>query len=290
MAKGCFVGLAGLDIMFHVAALPLENHKVKTNDYETNIGGPAANAAITHAILGGESILISSIGDSLLGKSIKEELASYGVRIMDVSSGEEGLPSISGIAVNKTSGSRTIWSGQRVMEDGTFRPIGEVLEDVDFCLSDCNIKDLGLAVVNKAKDMGVPVVLDAGNWKEGFEKFLAVSDYTIASSVCHPPDGQSIKDKAFDWGSKNVAVTHGGEEIRYFSPSEKGVINPEEVTVVDKLAAGDIFHGAFCYFMFSKGCSFKEALINADKVATSSVMHKGPRQGIYVYKEREGFE
>jgi len=283
MSKGCFVGLAGLDILYNVEEVPIENYKTKTDDYETHIGGPAANAAITHALLGGESLLLTSIGDSMMGEIIKRELADFSVEVMDISCDVDALPCISGIAINTSSGSRTIWSGQKNLGKIPFSKIDDVLKVSDFCLSDCNFKELGEYTVGKAKENAIPIVLDAGSWKEGFEYFLSKSNYTIASSVCKTPNNRDFMKVAFEWGSENVAVTYGGEKIEYRDTLKTEIITPKKVSVVDTSAAGDIFHGAFCYYKFSKNLSFSEALIHADKVATYSVMYKGPRQGIIEY-------
>src|SRR4051794_1721794 len=101
MKLGIFTGLAGLDIVYYQDSIPLENSKSKTNDYLTEIGGPAANAAITYAMLGGKSYLITCIGDSEFGKIMKKQLHDdYGVEIIDLAEGSDRLPSISGISIN----------------------------------------------------------------------------------------------------------------------------------------------------------------------------------------------
>lgn len=283
MSRGCFVGLAGLDILYNVENVPAENNKIKTNDYETHIGGPAANAAITHALLGGESLLVTSIGDSMMGEIIKHELAEFSVEVVDISNDMASLPCISGIAINRASGSRTIWSGQKKLGEIPFREIDAVLKRSDFCLSDCNFKELSDYTIGRAKENSLPIVLDAGSWKDGFEYFLSKANYTIASSVCQPPDNADFMSVALECGSENVVVTYGGEKIEYRNAQQKGVITPKKVSVVDTSAAGDIFHGAFCYYKFSRNLSFTEALHRADEVATYSVMYKGPRQGLLEY-------
>jgi len=74
-------GLTGLDSIYYVDGIPKENNKIKTHDYKSFIGGPAANAAITFSLLGGEAILITYLGNSQIAMSIKEELTSlYGIK------------------------------------------------------------------------------------------------------------------------------------------------------------------------------------------------------------------
>jgi len=69
-------------------------------------------------------------------------------------------------------------------------------------------------------------------------------------------------------------MTRGEKSIRL----QNGEIPAESVTCVDSLAAGDIFHGAFCYGYLEKELGFEQALEYASKIATESVKYKGPRE------------
>ena len=84
--KGLFVGLCTLDYVYYADEFPKENKKIKVNEYARYIGGPAANAAITYAALGGDATLATCLGSSLESKMILEELRSYGVKVLNYSS------------------------------------------------------------------------------------------------------------------------------------------------------------------------------------------------------------
>ena len=53
--RGYFVGLTTMDYVFYVNSHPQKNSKVKTNHFTRLVGGPAANAAITYSLLGGNA-------------------------------------------------------------------------------------------------------------------------------------------------------------------------------------------------------------------------------------------
>lgn len=72
------------------------------------------------------------------------------------------------------------------------------------------------------------------------------------------------------------AITRGEKSILL----ENEVIELSKVDCIDSLAAGDIFHGAFCFARFNKGMEFKESLEFAAEVASESVKYKGPRKGV----------
>lgn len=109
MTEGLFAGLAGLDIAYYQQEFPQENAKSKTYHYQTFIGGPAANAAITYAILGGRATLITCLGKTTIAKAIKSEFSKvYNVNVIDIALDSELLPSLSSILVNTNHATRTI--------------------------------------------------------------------------------------------------------------------------------------------------------------------------------------
>ena len=108
--KGLFVGLCTTDIVYYADTFPEENKKIKVNDYARYIGGPAANAAITYALLGGEATLATCLGSSFESKVMIEELQTYGVNVLNYST-QSMLPNTASILISK-NGERTIISGQ----------------------------------------------------------------------------------------------------------------------------------------------------------------------------------
>lgn len=72
------------------------------------------------------------------------------------------------------------------------------------------------------------------------------------------------------------AITRGERPIIYDTPEGSGEIAIESVEAVDTLGAGDILHGAFCYY-YAKGNQFVVALQQASRVATLSCRTFGTR-------------
>jgi sugar/nucleoside kinase (ribokinase family) len=284
--KGLFVGLCTKDILYYTDELPAHNHKSKTEDFAVYIGGPAANAAITYAALGGDATLATCLGDSMESRAMIEELKGYGVKVLNYSE-YDTLPNTACIVVSG-DGKRTILSGQHRFEvNRTYD-----LSAYDFVLFDCNQQEISLDILtglDETVGKGAarkPVVLDAGSFKPNIEKFLKRADIVIASEDFADAAGRTILE--MDCGATHKAMTRGerpilylGTEIEGRGPSvlpEKTEIPVEQVTAVDTLGAGDIFHGAFCYGYFERGYSCEEALRFAGKVASESVKYRGPRE------------
>lgn len=291
MTVGLFAGLAGLDITYYQNRFPQENLKSKTLDYQTFIGGPAANAAITYAILGGRSTLITCLGDTVIAKAIKSEFSqTYKVTVIDLAAGSELLPSLSSIFVNTKKATRTIWSGQQQFKILQERNLETLIYKASFCFSDCNLPEITVDFLHKSRELQKEIVLDPGSWKPHFPTCLSLADEVIASVNCRPKESDLftfLKETAV----KKLAITDGGNDTYWFQKPNQGVIRVPEVQAVDTLAAGDVLHGAYCYYRFHEGYSFIKALKKATIVASESVKYYGPRKGVYkVLKEAESKE
>lgn len=266
--RAAFIGLTGLDYVYYLDSLPEENGKCKTNDYATYVGGPAANAAITYASLGGDATLITAYGNSPESSIITKELTSYGVKVINTSL-DSKLPGISTICITG-DGKRTIISGQNQYEQIDLSGIN--LDEYDFALFDLNQQDVSLPLL---ESFDGDIVLDAGSYKANAHKYLSKATIVISSEQFKDDLGRDIFNMPFD-NIRMRAMTRGEKSIRT-SDTEIAV---EPVECIDSLAAGDIFHGAFCYAFYEKKYDFEDALRYASKIASKSVHYKGPRAWI----------
>jgi hypothetical protein len=175
------------------------------------------------------------------------------------------MPNIAAIAVDR-GGNRQIFSGQNRYNISNVPK----LEKPDFCLFDLNQQELSIRVLNNCD---CEIVLDAGSWKGDTSGFLKRADIIIASENFRDPAGHDIFSIK-ECRSAKKAVTRGEKPILV----QDGEIPVEPVECVDSLAAGDIFHGAFCFAYYHRHSDFKTALTYASKIAAESVKHVGPRE------------
>lgn len=262
--EGIFIGLAVIDIVYNFECeLPKENTKEKISDYYLDVGGPALKAAITYANLGGSATLVSYIGSSSLGLYLKDICKNKGVKIIDLAEGAEYLPNTSCVQIVKARSTRTILSGQR--EYGDVKKFNFVdLSKYDFCLYDGNLPHLTKALSEEISRTKINLVLDSGNWKRDMESVLKEANIVIASGVFRAPNGYDIFDLQYKYKIDEVAKTNNEQPIAYkILGKESGKIEVEEVKNCNTLGAGDIYHGAFCYYYYQEGKDFKTSLILA---------------------------
>jgi sugar/nucleoside kinase (ribokinase family) len=80
----------------------------------------------------------------------------------------------------------------------------------------------------------------------------------------------------FGHGVQAVAITRGSGPVVWAVGEERGEIKVPQVQAGDTLGAGDIFHGALCYFMMNS-VPWREALAHAAEVAAYSCRFFGTR-------------
>jgi len=271
-----------MDIIYYSDNYPKKNEKSTVTQYSIFTGGPAANAAITNSILGGESTVLTSIGKSVLGDAIKKDLRSFGVKVLDLSEGIDIQPFISAIMVNPDDGSRSIWSGQRSFNDIT-EPDYESLKEFDYCLCDCYMHPHSAKILERISKTGMEVVLDVDYYSSTIWDYLPRSTFVFFSKQVESESQGSIEGYCKDSISiRGLAVSNDSNPIKWtdFKNRTEGVLEIPPCKSIDTLGAGDILHGAFCHYFYEKELSFRDSLKKASEVASMSTTEFGTRKGV----------
>ncbi|MEM1239034.1 MAG: PfkB family carbohydrate kinase [Cyanobacteria bacterium P01_H01_bin.26] len=283
--RGLFVGLMTLDCIYQAQRPPQANEKLVAETALMAAGGPATNAAVAFAALGGQATVMAAVGQHPVTALLREDMEQTGVNILDLMPQRQEPPPVSSIVVSQSSGERAVISrnamglqvgGQAV--DFTDLLSGPVAQDI--VLVDGHQMELSRQVAMTAQRLGIPIVVDAGSWKPGFEQVLALATVVIASANFQPPISLAPLTYLQSLGVPHIAITHGELPIVV---SDQGTLRELAVpatTVVDTLGAGDIFHGAFCH---SWAGDFLAALARASQVAALSCQHFGTRAWIKHY-------
>ena len=79
-----FVGRTTLDLIYSLDRFPAEDTKAFARAMHVAPGGPAANAAITHALLGGRAKLLTAIGRGSWASPVRDELQRLGIDLIDL--------------------------------------------------------------------------------------------------------------------------------------------------------------------------------------------------------------
>ena len=280
MTHGIFAGLSTIDIVYAVDEFPTANTKVAARSQNVFVGGPATNAAVTFAHLGGKAVLVSAVGRNVLANVIREELERQSIQLFDLSPEFDEAPALSSVFVDRHGNRNVVSANVTRVTIPAAKVDASALEQARIVLVDGHPMQACQTWANAAKTRSKPVVLDGGSWKDGTEELLKSVQTAICSSDFVPP-GCTSRDEVISFlksrGVANIAITDGAEAIHFVSGQSSGTIGVPQVEVVDTMGAGDILHGAYCHFA-ATGCGFIESLAEAAKVASESCRYAGTRE------------
>lgn len=278
---GAFVGLSTVDLIYGLETYPTSNSKSVAKKFQVCAGGPAANAAITFSYLGGEGHLISPIGKHPLASLIKEDFKAQKVQVVDLLPNSTQLPRVASIISTEANGDRAVIAMQSLplkVKAGVV--VKEVIRKSRIVLVDGHYMPVAVKATQEARQRGIPIVMDGGSWKKGTEELLKNVDIAICSENFYPPLARNEKETLLylsKVGVRYAVITRGQNSILFQEGAEINELAVQKVSIVDTLGAGDIFHGAFCYYYMTTA-SFIESLVNASIVAGKSCQFFGTRE------------
>ncbi len=274
-----FVGLSTIDVIYSVDKFPKANEKVAARSQDVFVGGPATNACIACAYLGGKAALITAVGKHPLAAMVREESGRYGVQLIDLNAQFAGVPPISSVTVAK-SGQRNVVSANAIRVQVPEAVVDyHVLNSARMVMVDGHYMQACKAWAAAARVLGKPVVFDGGSWKDGTDELLKSVTTAICSADFLPPgckDSKQVVEYLRAHGVANVGITNGAEPIEFVSGMSQGTLRVPQVEVADTTGAGDVVHGAYCYYA-TLGHGFVVALSEAAEIAAESCRYEGTR-------------
>ncbi len=271
MVSVACVGLATLDLVFGVSSLPQVAKKFYATRLTSVCGGPAANAAITMARLGGTARFIGCLGDDRAGRQIADDLESAGVNLEHVKTVRGATSSTSAVIVD-AAGERLIlnFSDPRLLLD--LANSDPAFDDCQAVLSDSKWLTAAHEALLAAKKAGIPGVLDYDSTSSAIQDRSDVDALAMASHIIFSAPALMERTGTRDvvQGLNQVAgeteawlaVTLGGEGVIWLNDMDAQHLPAFEVSVIETLGAGDVFHGAFTLEL-ARGKSETEAVNTA---------------------------
>jgi sugar/nucleoside kinase (ribokinase family) len=108
--SGLFVGLVTLDVIQRVERVPGPNEKITAISADVAAGGPAANAAVTFAALGGSATLVTVLGAGPVRVVVADDLSRHHVGVVDAAAPDHSGPAVSAVSVVVGTGDRSVVS------------------------------------------------------------------------------------------------------------------------------------------------------------------------------------
>jgi len=279
------LGQCSLDYLSLVYAYPQINTKQEVLEWHEQGGGPVATALVALSRLGISCSFCGITGDDEAGRKIRRSLKDEGVDVKGLVKRQDNSSQLAFIAVEKDTASRTIFwrrpSGKDLQPD-------ELVEDFlcgsSLLLIDGLMMEVSLAAVKRAREMDIPVLLDAGSARPGMYELASRCDYVVTSEVFAEGLGwkltpQALLDESEALGVKALTVTLGEEGS--ITVAEGRIIRMPafKIEAVDTTGAGDVFHGGYIFGLL-QGWDLERVVRFASAVAAIKCGKMGGRTGI----------
>jgi len=241
------VGYACIDINFNTPHHPAPDEKMRATDMHTCGGGPAANAAVTIARLGGSVRFSGYLGNDAFGDAHLREFEEAGV-LADVLHRDNAPTPVAAVII-KPNGNRSIIDYRAPSALAPKDTISLRTHPAKVLLVDGHQPLLSLALVEEARILGIPSVLDAGSINDGTLMLYNKVDYLITSEKFAKQysgeDNPRTALAALDGTASFIAVTWGHEGVYWQNEHGQHHTPAFDIEPVDTTGAGDAFHGAF---------------------------------------------
>ncbi len=284
------LGVATLDLVFRVDAIPEAPSKKQAEDFVVTGGGMAANAAVAVQRLGGQAAYWGRLGDDLVGNQILALMQQESVEISEVRR-LPGARSKTAAVLIDGRGERLVISApvQGYPPDTSWLPLAEVAH-AQAVLADSRWRAGALAIFHAAAQAGIPSVFDGDSGDP--EEIL-----TIARAATHPFLSETMlrrfaQDPAqalrtlFGGRNQVAGVTLGEHGVLYFDGRSIRSSPAHRVQVIDTLGAGDTWHGALALALAERQ-PIERAIRFASVTAALKCTRFGGRLGIPTRAEVE---
>ncbi|MDT4292170.1 PfkB family carbohydrate kinase [Methylomonas sp. MO1] len=279
------IGHASYDLVFSVPHHPGADEKIVADDLLGCGGGPAANAAVTVAKLGGKAGFCGYLGTDVYGDSHLRELQDHGVDTQLVVRGASPTP-LSTVLV-KPNGQRALinYKGQTSALPATAIDFDALAAKV--LLFDGHEPHISLRLLNQLTHP-VPTVLDAGSLHDGTLALMDKVEYLVCSekfAVQYAGDENLALSKLAQVAPV-VVITLGERGLIWQRGQEHGSLGAPPIVAIDTTGAGDAFHGAFASGL-TNGLSWMEVLRYASVAGAFCCSRIGARPGLPSLSEHQ---
>ena len=286
--------IVGIDIpwfdeIITVERLPAENRSLPIGDITRQGGGKVSTALVAAARLGVPCAIVARLGLGRRDDYLVEDFARHGIDTSGICR-QEGYRSGFSVVLNEQAlaGRRILWQAPHTGPSaGEVAAREHLIQGARF-LHLCRTGEGDLAAAALAKKHGVPVCFDGDFYSADIRQNLGAADILIGSEEFYGAcfTGGTLADNLrqikadydltvviFTFGARGcTGLDEAGElfEVPAFS---------QNITVVDTVGAGDVFHGAWlagrCH-----GMDTRQAARYASAVSAIKCTVPGGRAGI----------
>jgi len=296
------VGSSNVDLVTYVDRMPVWGETIAAPRFEMSHGGKGANQAVAAAKLGANVVMVSKVGDDMLGEGVLLNFERTGVDAKHVQRVAGQSTGTATILVDK-SGDNFILIVKGANGDLSPDDVERAGDDLITC--DLILLQLEVplktvyAAIAFGKRHGVktvlnpaPAVRDLDMARARDASFLMPNETELAILTSMPVESEAevaaAAQSLIRQGFEAVIVTLGARGALLAAREGVRRVAPVKVQAIDTTGAGDAFIGSFARY-FAAGLDLDAALAQATRYAADSVTKRGAQKSFATESEFEAF-
>lgn len=247
-------GITVHDYVYRLDAFPPPGAKQRAREFRSVLGGCAANAAVAVVRLGGEATLASPLGGpagtDAIGDMILAGVGAEGVDGTACVRVDGAVSPLSAILVDAAGERMIVNHRDEALSSARIADPHTLVAGFDAVLADNRFADFVLPLLVSARARGLPAVLDGDRPTQASDALLTAASHIVfaadglrATAGCEALEEALLRIAAVS--EAFLAVTDGANGVLWLDGGNLRHMQAHAVAVVDTLAAGDVFHGAF---------------------------------------------
>lgn len=287
------VGSLNMDLVVRAPRHPAPGETLIGSDFQTFPGGKGANQAVAAARLGAQVRMLGRVGQDAFGNALLNTVQQNGVDTTFIRYDEKAATGVALITLD-SAGQNTIVVAPGANMRVSPQDIEEAeaaFEGADLLLTqlECPLETVQ-AAVRMAHRHGLRVALNPAPAHPLPAELLPQIDYLLPNEpeLCHIVEGQTELSSAAGWlidnGISHLVVTLGEQGALLITSDSQEKFPAFAVQVVDTVAAGDAFAGAFCVALI-EGRPLREAVIWGNAAGAIAVTRPGAQPSLPTREE-----
>lgn len=279
------IGQSSLDFVCLVDGLPELAGKAQIAEFLRLPGGQVSTALLGCARLGLRSAFVGAVGDDEAGAITLAPLRAAGVDVSAVRVVPGVATQIAVVLVDRESGERTVlWHRDPELGISVAHASRAAIASARLLHLDGGDPEAGAFAAKRAREEGVPVLLDADTAVPGTSELLARVDFPVvskgfAASYAGSDDPREALRALVSVGARMAVVTLG-EKGALALAGDRWIESPAfPIAARDTTGAGDAFHAAFAFGVL-QGWDAAKTLRAANAAAALNCLALGAQGGL----------
>ncbi|NHB96320.1 ribokinase [Photorhabdus stackebrandtii] len=301
-ARLAVLGSINADHILNLESFPRPGETVIGKQYQIAFGGKGANQAVAAGRSGADIAFIACVGEDDIGSRICQQLAMDNIKTFGIEVIEGETTGVALIFVNQ-QGENVIGinaGANAALTPEYFYRYQNIIEEADALLMQLEspLETIQLAA-EIAKQNDTKVILNPAPAQKLSDQLLSLVDIiTPNETEAEYLTGITVKDDSgaekaaqilHDKGIETVIITLGSRGVWLSEKGQKGeIVSGFNVKVVDTIAAGDTFNGAFVTALL-EGKAMLSAVRFAHSAAAIAVTRQGAQPSVPWRNEIDAF-